>query len=64
MDNKLKFDFVELQISSLRPVKLLFLHVFENNKDVSDIYKLVLFLARLKLLEILQALSKVKTASA
>ena len=46
MDNKLKFDFVELQISSLRPVKLLFLHVFENNKDVSDIYKVVCFLAK------------------
>ena len=46
MDNKLKFDFVELQVSSLRPVKLLFLHVFENKKDVSDIYNLVCFLAK------------------
>ena len=46
MDNKLKFDFVEFQISSLRSVKLLFLHVFENKKDVSDIYKIVCFLAK------------------
>lgn len=46
MDKNLKFDFVELQISSFRPVKLLFLYVFENKKDVSDIYKLVCFLAK------------------
>lgn len=45
MDN-LNFDFVEFQISRLRPANLLFLYVFENKKDVSDIYNLVCFLAK------------------
>lgn len=48
MKKNIKFDFVEFQISSLRPVKLLFLYVFENKKDVSDIYELVCFLAKIE----------------
>ena len=35
MDKKLKFDFAELQISTLKPVKLIFSHVFETSWDVA-----------------------------
>lgn len=35
MDNNLNFDFVELQISTLHPVKLIFLCVYENAPAVA-----------------------------
>lgn len=41
MDNNLKFDFVELQISTIQPVKLIFLCVYERAPMVAFMLDLV-----------------------
>ena len=35
MEKNLNFDFVELQVFTIKPLKLLSLHVFENKNDTS-----------------------------